>query len=206
MSIYDDASTPVVPHRDIPLVDADSLIHIMPSTVPVEGYYECQGRGRSRSRSRSPRRLSPVRVYMRSRSRHRSRTPSRSRSRSHSRSSSPRWRRCPFRRPSRSRSPASIPAPQLHVPRPPTVVVMPPPPPPPIQVPPMSPPSPSPWYFGPPSSSIWPTQVAIPKQLPVDILTFRYDKNMAYAPAAKTYDVRPFHSLTHSFLSSTCVR
>jgi hypothetical protein len=26
---------------------------------------------------------------------------------------------------------------------------------------------------------------------PVDILTFNYDKNMAYAPAAKTYDVRP---------------
>ena len=29
----------------------------------------------------------------------------------------------------------------------------------------------------------------VPKH-PVDILTFYYDKDMAYAPAAKTYDVR----------------
>jgi len=55
---------------------------------------------------------------------------------------------------------------------------------PPVVPAPMSPPSPSPWYVGPPSG-IWPTQYA--KQ-PVDILTFHYNKNMAYAPAAKTYD------------------
>jgi len=34
----------------------------------------------------------------------------------------------------------------------------------------------------------------------VDIVTFNYDKNMAYAPAAKTYDVR-FLSLPFPFLS-----
>jgi len=49
---------------------------------------------------------------------------------------------------------------------------------------PMSPPSPSPWCVRPPSG-IWSTPA--PKQ-PVDILTFHYNKNMAYAPAAKTYD------------------
>lgn len=31
---------------------------------------------------------------------------------------------------------------------------------------------------------------------PVDILTFNYNKNMAYAPAAKTYDVRPSLALS----------
>jgi hypothetical protein len=33
---------------------------------------------------------------------------------------------------------------------------------------------------------------------PVDVLTFHYNKNMAYAPAAKTYDVR-FFFLFYSF-------
>lgn len=48
------------------------------------------------------------------------------------------------------------------------------------------------WYTEPPSGA-WPTQV--PKQ-PADILTLNYNNSFAYAPAAKTYDVRP---LTHSF-------
>jgi hypothetical protein len=191
MSYYDDSPIPFVPHRDIPLFDESirpysGYIIPPPPPAPVE-----EGRGRSRSRSRSPRRLSPVRVYGRSRSRHRSRT----RSRSHSRSSSIRWRRCAARRrrsdsfftdnlrsrPLRSRSLSPIPAPIICPPQPsqPPIVVVP-------QAP-MSPPSPSPWYVGPPSV-IWPAQM--PKQ-PVDILTFHYNKNMAYAPAAKTYEVRP---------------
>jgi hypothetical protein len=212
MSFYDDSSLPFVPQRDIPLINdsipfAGSMMHIFtppcmvtPPTVPV--VEEARGRSRSRSRSRShsrsrsssrsggPRRLSPVRIHVHSRSRHRSRT----RSRSRSRSSSPRWRRCPARRrrsdspfmdnlgfrpyPSRSSTPIPIPIIQQPPTQPPIIVVP--------QGPPMSPPSPSPWYCGPPSV-VW----QVPKQ-PVDILTFHYNKNMAYAPAAKTYDVRPF--------------
>jgi len=49
---------------------------------------------------------------------------------------------------------------------------------------PISPPSPSPWYTSPPSF-IYPSQY---QKVAVDILTFHYNKNMAYAPAAKTYD------------------
>lgn len=212
MSYYDDVPlpTPFVPHRDIPFVDdttrpfSGPAIQIipMPPTAPVE-----VGRGRSRSRShsrsrsrsrsplrsRSPRRQSPPRVYV-TRSRQRSLT------RSRSRSSSPRYRdRCSRRRNdspgciyidaprrrrsrSRSRSLSPIPAPQIIAqPSQPPIFVMPPPP------RPISPPSPSPWYTGPPSV-IWPSQY---QKVPVDILTFHYNKNMAYAPAAKTYEVSP---------------
>jgi hypothetical protein len=134
-----------------------------------------------------PRLLSPIRVYIRSH--HCSHT------RSHSHSLRIRWRcfaicHCcsdPLftdnlqSRLLQSRSPSPIPAP-IIIPLQPSqlliVVVLP------VS---MSLPSPSPWYVGPPSV-IWPTQ--IPKQ-PVDILTFHYNKNMAYMPAARTYDVHP---------------
>ena len=148
---------------------------------------------RGRSRSRSPRR--------RSRSRSRSPSPSlgfipgpfygnsyipvpppiiydytppRSRSCSPiSRSPSPvhrRHRRC-YRRSSRSssrRRRSYSPAPPIIIHAPPSVTV-----PSPLL-------APSPMWAPPPA----------PAPEPVDILTFHYNKNMAYAPAAKTYDVR----------------
>ncbi|KAH9035603.1 hypothetical protein EDB84DRAFT_1269428 [Lactarius hengduanensis] len=143
--------------------------------APVE---EGRGRSRSRSRSRSPSRSprrppSPVRIYSRY-----SRSPSpRRRSRSRSRSSSRSWRRCRRRSvtppgylntvtyrpgPPRSPSPSYTIQPPIILPQQQLPIVV---------VPQPSPPLPSSWY----------------KQ-PVDILTFHYNKNMAYAPAAKTYD------------------
>lgn len=54
--------------------------------------------------------------------------------------------------------------------------------------PPIVPPSPVPYPI-PPPSSIWPP-VANPMLIPetVDLLTYRYSENMAFAPVAKTYD------------------
>ena len=92
-------------------------------------------------------------------------------SRSRSRSPSPIWRRL---RP-RSFSPASI-----------DIINIPPPPAMPQFIPPPS------WnaaLSSPPD--VWRT---LPSMQPTDILTFNYKSNMAYAPAAKTYDVR-FYSL-----------
>ena len=123
---------------------------------------------RGRSRSRSPRRLRPPFTFPNFCS---SPTRRRSFSRSRSRSPSPIWRRL---RP-RSFSPASI-----------DIINIPPPPPMPEFIPPPS------WYVAPsPPPDVWRT---LPSMQPTDILTFNYKNNMAYAPAAKTYDVR-FYSL-----------
>lgn len=88
----------------------------------------------------------------------------------------------------RSRTPSPCPIPIgptiVSVSPEPGFVVIPPRAPPPPMLGPLPPPSPSLWYTRPPSG-IWPYQA--PKQ-PVDILTFHYNENMAYAPAAKTYD------------------
>jgi hypothetical protein len=119
-----------------------------------------------RSRSRSPLRQRPVGVFS-CRSRSSSSSPRRSRC-SHPRPASPSpylpytaTPRCPSR--SRSLSPSPIP---IIQPEPPQIG---------------SPPS---WCAAPPSDDP-PTQV--PQQR-ADILTFDYNENIAYAPAAKTYD------------------
>ena len=148
---------------------------------------EVEEEDRGRSLSRSLNRLNPMCILP---------TPQRvpyyggrSGSRSHSRSLSPRWRRR-FRSQSRSFSPVG---------RPYVINILPssPPPNPFVQPGPSGVVSPPSWYTAPPSG-VWPTQV--PKQ-PIDMLTFRYNNNFAYAPAAKTYDVRPL-----SLLFSSCVR
>ena len=160
-------------------------------------------RSRSRSRSRTP---SPVHY-------HRHHASPRRRRRCHSpqssRSPSPRptrrrsyWRRS--RSPSpRSPSPLSPPAIPPYCYQPPPMpademFVLPspspsPPPPPmqypaPIPMPCMAPPLPPP--AAPPIMVYPPTM-----NEPVDILTFCYNKKMAYAPAATTYDVRSFFPL-----------
>jgi hypothetical protein len=120
-----------------------------------------EDRGRSRSRSRSPLQQRPVGVF-------------RCRSRSSS-SSSPRRSRCPRPRPA-SASPC---LPYTATPRCPSRSRSLSPPPIPIVQP--------SWCAAPPSGD-WPAQVP---QQPADILTFDYNENIAYAPAAKTYDVRP---------------
>jgi hypothetical protein len=135
-------------------------------------------RGRSRSRSPSPGRIntpSPIRlcggpVYGPPIVCDFSSSPSRSPSPDSSRSPSPRPRR--KRDSYRSFSPSPIRPSFSYAP---PVIIQPPPP----IMPSMTPPPPVP-------PVVWsPTQY----QEPVDILTFKYDKNMAYAPAAKTYDV-----------------
>jgi hypothetical protein len=70
---------------------------------------------------------------------------------------------------------------------------LPPPPPPPPLMHCMSPP-----LFPPPI--MWPPSVM---KCPIDILTFHYNKNMAYAPAAKTYDICPHSDLYFSVPSDT---
>lgn len=89
-----------------------------------------------------------------------------------------------------------------HVPLPPPPPIMfapPPPPQPPIFVRPASPmynppqPAPPPIIISGPSCMTPPPPVSPLPSLPydpVDIVTFNYNKDMAYAPAAKTYDVR----------------
>jgi hypothetical protein len=144
-----------------------------------------QDRGRSRSRSRSPRRLRPPFIFPNLRS-----SPTRiSRSRSLSRSPSPIWKRYSRPRP-RSYSPGDIDIINIPPPSPPPIPIIVQQPPPPQFIPPPS------WYAAPPSG-VWRT---VPPQ-PVDILTFNYNKNMAYVPATKTYDVR---LLSHHTLS--CLR
>lgn len=190
-----------ISHTDPVTIDRMAPIIIHPPIVQIE---ECRGRSRSRScsssrsSSRSPRRLSPIIIYP-----NRRRSRGRSRSRSRSRSSSRSWRRCSRRSP-RSVSPY-IPPPRLPSPIPigPTIITPPAPrfcvvPPVHPMSGPMSPPSPSQWCVRPPSG-VWSTQV--PMKESVDILTFNYNKNMAYAPAAKTYDVRLL-----PLLFSSCLR
>jgi hypothetical protein len=67
------------------------------------------------------------------------------------------------------------------------MIIVPPPPPGPIPAFPPPSPVPMPYHTPPPMppSMRWPTLPA-----PVDILTFHYEDNMAYAPAAFTYEVR----------------
>jgi hypothetical protein len=157
-----------LPCNEIFIPSTDSLIHNVPPPILVEEI-------RGRSRSRSPHR--PICMLPCRRGRH-DHSRSSSRGRSRSRSSSPRWRR-------RSRSRSFSP--------PPRVITIPPPSPLPIPIIPPAPPAPAPivsppsWYATPPSG-VWPTY-NVPKQ-PVDILTFEYNKNMAYVPATKTYEVR----------------
>ncbi|KAI9430544.1 hypothetical protein H4582DRAFT_2016360 [Lactarius indigo] len=186
----DDVSPTSVSYRDTPLVDECTGLHICPPVVAAPPIApDKEGRGRSRN----PRRLSPASEYYRYRY-----SPSPTR-RGGSRSSSQslptyrrRRRRQPARRrvtppeyletgayrlrPLRSPSPSYIPPSVVWPPQHPPIAVMPHPPPP--VAAPMSLPSPSPWYV---------KQTTTGKQ-PVDILTFRYNKNMAFALAAETYD------------------
>ncbi|KAH9985845.1 hypothetical protein BJV77DRAFT_965410 [Russula vinacea] len=89
-----------------------------------------------------------------------------------------RRRRC-YRRPSRSRSRTPSPIRRPYTYPSPQVIITQAPPPPPVEVhmPSMSPPTPIP---------MWPPPVPAPE--PVEVLTFHYGTNMAYAPAVKTYD------------------
>ena len=161
------------PHTD-PVIRSASP----PTIVPITDVYPLIGQAsenRGRSRSRSPRRLNPnCRDSPSHTPSSRSHTPS---SRSRSSCSSGQWRA--------RNAPIVIPIPSCQGPPPPLppILVYPP------EVPSPRSRSPSPWCVRPlsPPSVVWPTQV--PKQ-PVDIVTFHYNKNMAYAPAAKTYDVR----------------
>lgn len=195
------------PHTD-PVIRSASPPTIVPITE-IHPLIVQAPENRGRSRSRSPRRLNP------------SHTPS---SRSHtpsscSRSRSPsRWRAsnvsyispgCPYiiTPPSRSSTPCPPGPVPIIIQSCPRYVQ---PPPPPIMVVPPEVPSPrssrssSPWCVRPPSppSVVWPAQV--PKQ-PVDILTFHYNKNMAYAPAAKTYDVRLLFFFVFLMFVRVCV-
>jgi len=200
---FDDASLcspiPPIPHRDIPVVDETVSYAGAPIPVP-QTIVVIEGRGRSRSRSRTPERdfynprYSPSPIGpRRRRSRSRSSTPSWERCRCRRRSPSPEYLRSSRVPPPRTPSPVSVLAAPIIPPLPQQpIVVMPPPMPASI-----SSPSPLPWY----QPAVWQTQIV--KQ-PVDILTFHYSnsKNMAYVPAAKTYDVRPILTL----VCGMCVR
>ena len=167
-----------------PLPSMRSAIHIPRQPTVVEAVEEDRGR----SRSRSPDRLKPICIHPPPQ-----RVPycgRRSGSHSHSRSSSPRWRRR-YRSKSRSFSPVGRPCVINILPSAPSPIPIPIAQPGPSQV--VSPPS---WYATPPSG-LWPTQV--PKQ-PVDILTFKYNKSLAYVPTTKTYDVRPLSLWFSSFV------
>ena len=163
------------------------------STPPPDG---CYVRGRSRSRSPPPRRrrsaspgcrYSPIPicgppVIITGPSLYDS-SPSRSSSPVSSRSPSPRR---PRRRRYSYRSRTPSPMRRSYTYSPPQIIY-PPPPPPILPVPNyISPPSPIPPITWPPAAN------PIPEA--VDILTFQYNNNMAYAPAAKTYDVCLFVS------------
>ncbi|KAH9980045.1 hypothetical protein BGW80DRAFT_1454588 [Lactifluus volemus] len=116
-----------------------------------------------------------------------SRSPSRSISRSRSRSFSPIYPLADMHVPyywRKSRTPSPIRHGGLGQPSYNSPIIMHPPPPPPLApLPPPPMPCMSPPLFPPPV--MWPPSVV---KCPVDILTFHYNKNMAYAPAAKTYD------------------
>jgi hypothetical protein len=155
-------------------------IPIPPLPIPTPPMIHVDESSRGRSLSRSPTRCFPP-PPIRFREHgcfDRGRTPSGSRSPSRSRSPF-----CRLRRPywERSRTPSPSPLPQRHSTydssyAPPPVII---PPPPPIRC--ITPP-----HFPPPV--LWPPPSLA--KIPVDILTFHFNKNMAYAPAAKTYEVR----------------
>ena len=141
-----------------------------PSTVVVE-----EDRGRQPSRAPTIVEVTPPPIRIpRSPCRRDSRSPSPSRSRS----SSPRTRRPRSRRYSPAR-PCVI---NLPSPSPPHPIIMP-------TVPLAC------EFYPPPPSPVWPPQVV--RAPTVDILTFKYKESMAYAPASKTYHVRPTYSLPH---------
>jgi hypothetical protein len=166
---FDDTTTlPSPPLMNIPIPPIP--IPPIPSTIPVSpppifpvDEFKC--RGRSLSRSPTPSLNSPV--YPREYCHFLGRTPNSSRS------------------PSRSRSPficgqaylrARTPSPLRQSSYVPPPVIIPPPPPMRCMTPPHIPPA------------LWSPHSIV--KFPVDILTFHFNKNMAYAPAAKTYDVR----------------
>ena len=168
-------SPPSSPKDTFTFYSPPIVIHPPAPQIPIE---ESRGRNRSRSISRSPSRSpTPPGCVRERRCYDRSRSPSRSRSRSRSRSPyRPYWHG--------SRSPS--PRPYIPI-LPPAPVMTPPPPPPMMRC--LTPP-----HLAPPM--MWPPPVV---KCPVDILTFHNNKSMAYAPAAKTYDVR-----TSSACSSPC--
>ena len=152
------------------LSSTHTVIHDATPTALVEEDRGC---------SRSPLQRRSVGVFYR-RSRSLSASPGRSQcSRPRPASASP---YLPYiatsRRPSRSRSPSSSPIIPMVQPGPPQIGL---------------PPS---WCAAPPLSDL-PTRVL---QQPADILTFDYNEDIAYAPAARTYDVRPL-----SFVLLMCV-
>jgi hypothetical protein len=199
-SFFEDASTPPFFIPDEAFNDTTAFpspsgmnIPIPPMPMPpppITLFDEPRDRGRSLSRSpslgpsRSPSgSFTPPPIRFREHDfLDRGRTPSSSRSPSRSRSPFG----CRLRRPCwrNSRAPTVIEC------FPPPVSTTIPPPPPPIRC--ITPP-----YFPPPPVS-WPPKI------PVDILTFHFNKNMAYAPASKTYDVRfPPPSLSPSLLGES---
>lgn len=151
---------------------------IFPLAPPVIRLPESRGRSRSRSPrppyfacGNRPHMLPTLSDYSPTRSYSPSFTPPPSRR-----------RRC-YRRPSRSRSRTPSPIRRPYTYPSPQVIITQAPPPPPVEVhmPSMSPPTPIP---------MWPPPVPAPE--PVEVLTFHYGTNMAYAPAVKTYDVSLF--------------
>lgn len=205
----DDASLDIFPKIFPPIEPPSPLAYVPPipaqvqsPPVPIEFFFppgmmpdKCYVRGRSRSRSRSPpssrghsaspvgRRHSPIRacggpiyiappsLYYPGSSLSRSCSPDSSRSPSPV--PPPRRKRYSYR----SRTPSPM-RPYTYSP---PQIIYPPPAPPIVTVPSMTPPPPiRPFVY---------RQETLPIAEPVDILTYHYNKNMAYAPAAKTYDV-----------------
>ena len=166
-------SPQLFPENGPPLFAPPPLFSFAPPVIRLP-----ESRGRSRSRSPRP----PY--YPCSRSHMLPTLSDYSPTRSYSPSFTPppsRRRRC-YRRPSRSRSRTPSPVRRPYTYPSPQVIITQAPPPPPVEVhmPSMSPPTPVP---------LWPPP---PAPEPVEILTFHYGTNMAYAPAVKTYDVRFF--------------
>jgi hypothetical protein len=144
---------------------------IFPLAPPVVRLPESRGRSRTRSPSPRPFICGNANLFIPPPT-----LSDYSPTRSYSPSPPPRHRHRCYRRSSRTpspiRPPYSYPSPQV------IITQAPPAPPPPIQI--MPAPSPSP--------VLWPPAPG-PSE-PVDILTFHYNTNMAYAPTVKSYDVR----------------
>ena len=199
--VSDDGSLDIFPPIDLssPLPYVPPPVPVQSPPLPIEFFFpetpdKCYfgSRGRSRSRSRTapsrdpsaspPRCHSPIRacvnpimVY-----------PPSLYGSSHSRSCTPESLRSPSPPPRRrrysyrSRTPSPIRRSYTYTP---PQILYPPPPPPIVPLPNMTqPPPPIIPPFG-----YRPEPMPIPE--PVDILTYHSNKNMAYAPAAKTYDV-----------------
>jgi hypothetical protein len=202
----DDASLDIFPKIFPPIEPPTPLAYVPPLPVPVQSppvpiefFFQgmpdkCYVRGRSRSRSRSPpssrshsaspagRRHSPIRacggpIYITPPSLYYPSSPSRSCSPDSSRSPSP----LPAPRRKRYSYRSRTPSPMRPYPYSAPQIIYPPPAPPIVTMPSMTPPTPiRPFVY---------RQETLPTPEPVDILTYHYNKNMAYAPAAKTYDV-----------------